>query len=234
MSLQRAVQIMSQLFEERCEKNSAMYTAPGDRRVAYRKADITSATEPVTVYHTACVPDVSIEAFSILVHQHAYVSQEVIVAAFILMARYERATQIPITAHMMHRVFVASVHIAAKVHVDFFVSNERFAQVVGVTLQEMNRLEARFIKDLEWHVLVSKAEYLTAVREPHHVFGAILPSYTCEEPRADGASNSSFAGITAMPSVDLSRPPSCGDADDYALHETAVSCSASSYTGTPC
>jgi hypothetical protein len=64
----------------------------------------------------------------------------------------------------VRRLFLSVVMLAAKFHDDAYYTNAYYAEVGGLTLKEMNMLEARLIKLLNWNVNVTSEEYREYLR----------------------------------------------------------------------
>jgi len=61
----------------------------------------------------------------------------------------------------VHRLFLTAAVVAAKSHDDEYQANSYYALVGGIRCSELNSLELRFLKQLNWRVRVSQEEYLS-------------------------------------------------------------------------
>jgi hypothetical protein len=59
----------------------------------------------------------------------------------------------------VHRIIACCLLLAYKQHKDTYCSNGYFAQIAGVSLRELNRLERHFYKDLDYKLSVSGEEF---------------------------------------------------------------------------
>jgi hypothetical protein len=59
----------------------------------------------------------------------------------------------------VHRLFVTALVVACKFHDDFYFSNKYYSVVAGVSNSELNLLEAKLMKLLNWKLVVKPAEY---------------------------------------------------------------------------
>ena len=80
-----------------------------------------------------------------------------------------------LTSTNFQRLFLVAIMEAAKFLDDFYFSNKHWAEVGGITTQEINALELEFLFLLEFDVNIQRAEYnayvhsLSAPRELHAV-----------------------------------------------------------------
>lgn len=63
-----------------------------------------------------------------------------------------------------HRFVIAAVTVSSKGLCDTFCTNNLYAKVGGITVQELNMLEREFLSAIEWRLTVSK--FLFPVRSP--------------------------------------------------------------------
>lgn len=68
-------------------------------------------------------------------------------------------SQFVVTDLNVHRLLLTSLVVAAKFHDDVYRSNAHYAKVGGVTVNELAKLEAHFLKKLDWRVHVMADEY---------------------------------------------------------------------------
>lgn len=52
---------------------------------------------------------------------------------------------ITLTRFNVHRLLVISLMVAAKFYEDFYIDNDSWAQIAGLQLQEINKLERKFL-----------------------------------------------------------------------------------------
>eukprot|EP01062_Namystynia_karyoxenos_P035974 TRINITY_DN2624_c0_g1_i1.p1 TRINITY_DN2624_c0_g1~~TRINITY_DN2624_c0_g1_i1.p1 ORF type:complete len:339 (+),score=91.32 TRINITY_DN2624_c0_g1_i1:90-1106(+) len=65
---------------------------------------------------------------------------------------------LPLTLRNAHRMVLASFVVACKLNDDKHLTNERYAQLGKVSLQDMNRLEKEVLVTLDWHLEVDPDE----------------------------------------------------------------------------
>lgn len=74
---------------------------------------------------------------------------------------------VDLSAFNVHRLLLASVVVATKFHDDVFFTNSFYAEVGGVSMAELNILEARLLDLLGWRAGVSVAEYAHGLQGVH-------------------------------------------------------------------
>ncbi|CDW72498.1 cyclin 2 [Stylonychia lemnae] len=82
----------------------------------------------------------------------------VLIERFVNMAQRNGATII-INSLTIHRLILASVLITSKFYNDIFFGNQHVAYIGGVNTNEINILEAEFLKTIEWRVWVDPSDY---------------------------------------------------------------------------
>jgi len=92
------------------------------------------------------------------VHKHYRCSDACFVVALVYMQRacVANPTLSRISPHHMYNV---AVMLAAKLHDDVYYNNSYYARICGLSLMELNTLEAKMLKMLDWKTFVSREEY---------------------------------------------------------------------------
>jgi hypothetical protein len=171
----RAVAAVADFFERRSERSTALWLIPGKRQTPYAQGVANDLRyEPVTVFHSKNVPEVSLFEIAKIIQRTCKCSVEALIIGFVLMARYEWTSAQPVTAHTMHRLYVACVQVGLKLHSDFFHSNKFMATAMGIQMWEMNRLEEGLLQAIDWYACVSAAAFTAAVHTPALLFKPVL------------------------------------------------------------
>merc|ERR1719506_2189824 len=71
----------------------------------------------------------------------------------------ERSSHFVVTELNVHRLLLAALVVAAKFQDDSYLSNTHYAKVGGVSVHELAKLEAHFMKMLDWRAHVTADEY---------------------------------------------------------------------------
>jgi hypothetical protein len=140
-------------IEARCHTNSAALHGPSSGYQT-RSFDSLSPVEAASVFHTVeALPLTLPNLLEMLVKCGLIYDESAALHAVVLMERYDARVR-RVTFHMMHRLFVGALRVACKAHYDRNFSSSAFASCVGIKPQELKRLEATLLADLQWDVAV--------------------------------------------------------------------------------
>lgn len=97
---------------------------------------------------------------------HLRCSNTAMICAMIYIERIqEKHQRLTISAYTMHRLFITSLMIAAKIFDDPIYLNSYYARVGGIpSLTEMNQLEIEFLKRLDYETFVSAEKFEDMVK----------------------------------------------------------------------
>jgi len=116
----------------------------------------------VTAFHYSCTPSITIEDYIKRIWKYAGCSESCYVMALLLLERFaHRNPTIKITSNCIHRLLIASVMVATKFLEDIHYNNAMFAQIGGVSTQELNFLEIELLFALKFNLVVSPEEIST-------------------------------------------------------------------------
>lgn len=80
------------------------------------------------------------------------VDEIVCALALSLVIRVTAFGAMPLTRHNIHRLFSTALVVSIKFLMDTFKANSYYAKVIGVSNQELNRLEADLLKRLDYRI----------------------------------------------------------------------------------
>lgn len=126
----------------------------------------------VTRFHAVRAPQLSILDYLVRIATYFHCSNECFVLGLVYIDRIvKRHPEFTVSNCNVHRLLVTSVMLAAKFFDDVYYSNDYYARVGGIKVQEMNALEVLFLKLIDYRLYVKPQEYeqyrnhvLTAVR----------------------------------------------------------------------
>lgn len=132
-------------------------------------------SEKVSHFHSTRAPGISIDEYLKRIQKYFVCSDECFVIALVYIDRISKMkSSIPVCKLTVHRLLLISVMVAAKFHDDVYYSNKYYSKVGGISLKEVNALEAVFLKMMDWNVCVSGQEYKLyhrlvneSVNQPH-------------------------------------------------------------------
>jgi len=105
-------------------------------------------------------PKVSIRKYFARIHKYFHCSDECFVLALAYIDRIAKnRPHVPFAPLTCHRLLLASCVVAAKFHDDTYVSNDHYAKVGGIELEELNALEAELLQLADWKLYVCPREY---------------------------------------------------------------------------
>eukprot|EP01062_Namystynia_karyoxenos_P074968 TRINITY_DN72086_c0_g1_i1.p1 TRINITY_DN72086_c0_g1~~TRINITY_DN72086_c0_g1_i1.p1 ORF type:complete len:247 (+),score=71.54 TRINITY_DN72086_c0_g1_i1:87-743(+) len=122
-----------------------------------------AAETKATVFDAAAMPHLSVRSYVNRIALHGSCCPATLVLAAIYVERAARNLTLRVTSLNVHRLLLAGFVLAAKWHEDRRSRCSYFAEVGGVPLAEMNRLESEMLTALHWHLLVEPAEYEGAI-----------------------------------------------------------------------
>lgn len=113
-----------------------------------------------TCFHAGCLPSITIGDYAGRIHKYFGCSGSCFVLALVYLDRLiKRHPDITIGPLSCHRLLITSMMVAAKFHDDVFYSNAYYAKIGGLCLQEINSLEAKLVKLLDWRLQVQPEEF---------------------------------------------------------------------------
>jgi hypothetical protein len=138
---------------------------------------------PLTVFDSHRLPEMSLDGYVERLIRYLCRGEESFILALVyvdrLLIKWPRWR---LTSFNIHRVVLACLLLAVKINEDEVRSNHYYARVGGVTLAELNRLEAVLCAALEWRLYVSMevyAQYRQRVRERCPLHRTASSTRTC-------------------------------------------------------
>ena len=112
------------------------------------------SSEKLTYFHSRLLPKPSVRALvRAIVKARIAFDWTTAAIAVSLTERYRRTHSL--TPHMLHRIMIGALLIAAKAHQDVIPTNKLVAKTVGVSRTELARIEKLLCEELEWRVNVT-------------------------------------------------------------------------------
>lgn len=113
-----------------------------------------------THFHSVRRPAMSIKDYLRRIHKYFMCSDESYVLALVFIDRIGNTDpSLTVCDLNVHRLLFIAVMVAVKFHDDVYYSNAYYSKVGGLSLKEVNALEAKFITLLDWHLFVGPEEY---------------------------------------------------------------------------
>ncbi|KAF9686962.1 hypothetical protein SADUNF_Sadunf02G0044600 [Salix dunnii] len=150
----RVLMLLSSLLERSVQKNEILM-------------EKTQSKDVVTIFHGLRPPPVSIRQYVDRIFKYSACSPSCFVVAHVYVDRFLQQTDIHLTSLNVHRLLITSVMIAAKFvddatkmikcsHLSLrFFNNGYYARVGGVSTEELNRLEMKFLFGIDFRLQVN-------------------------------------------------------------------------------
>tara|TARA_R110002050_G_scaffold255259_1_gene393884 strand:- start:449 stop:1018 length:570 start_codon:yes stop_codon:yes gene_type:complete len=100
---------------------------------------------PASRFHSLTKPEGKVKEYIGRIFRYTGRNVEVLVSAIIYILRLSGKTNMQLSSYNLHRLLITSVTIAMKYLEDKIYSNRYMAKVGGITLTELNDLEASFL-----------------------------------------------------------------------------------------
>lgn len=91
--------------------------------------------------------------------KYGHCSRWAFVCAWVYIQRFCAATGARLSSHNIHRLLITSFVTAAKLRDDTYFANNYYASIGGVSLRDMNKMEAIFLTALNWRTHIDPAEF---------------------------------------------------------------------------
>lgn len=116
-------------------------------------------------FYSCRVPSISLLKYIDRLIRYAPCSKECYIIGFVYLSKFYKETVFKEKAFFfniktIYRLFLTSILLASKFIDDKFYSNEYYAKIGGITLEELNKLEIEFLQTINFECFVSKSEYL--------------------------------------------------------------------------
>jgi len=123
-------------------------------------AGLSGRPRRITRFHAVRAPQLSLYDYLMRIATYFQCSHECFVLGLVYIDRIVKLhPEFTICTLNIHRLLLTSVMLGAKFFDDVYFSNSYYAKVGGVRTQELNALEALFMRLIEWRLHVRPAEY---------------------------------------------------------------------------
>lgn len=111
-------------------------------------------------FHSSEVPPISIPEYMTRIAKYFDCSGSCFVLALVFIDRLIRhSPHVTVNRFTSHRLLLTGMVVAAKFHDDAFFTNRFYANIGGVDLQDMNRMEASFLELIDFSLHVQPEEF---------------------------------------------------------------------------
>ena len=126
--------------------------------IEYNSDDPFSTIEP---------SEITLQRFFARIKKYAQIEKSTLIIILIYTDRICTTSGIILNPHNIHRIILGCLLLAIKYNEDFYFTNEQYAQIGGVTLEELNILEYFSFQLLDFNLYISEdifqkyAKYIT-------------------------------------------------------------------------
>ncbi|XP_021282188.1 cyclin-P3-1 [Herrania umbratica] len=138
----RVLSLLSSILERSIQRNEKL--VGGSRRM-----------DVVTIFHGTKAPALSIRQYVERIFKYSKCSNSCFVVALVYVDRFLERMDAHLTSLNVHRLLITSFMVAAKFIDDHCYNNAYYAKVGGVSTEEMNELEMRFLFSLDFRLHVT-------------------------------------------------------------------------------
>ncbi|MED6218645.1 hypothetical protein PIB30_028486 [Stylosanthes scabra] len=153
----RALLSLCSVWETSIQKNDKLVMISSKRN---NNNNNKKKKEDITMFHGSKAPMLSITRYMERILKYSRCSPSCFVIAHIYMERYFNKNGGFLTSFNAHRLLITSLLVAVKFLDDRYFSNDYYAQIGGVSTQEMNRMELEFLFNLEFRLFVTTEMFL--------------------------------------------------------------------------
>ena len=105
------------------------------------------------------IPNISIGDYLARIKKFTNINDSTLIICLIYLDRYLKMNKIILTEFNVHRLFFSSLLIAIKYNEDYFYTNKFYSNVSGLKCSELNKLELKFVTDLQFELFVDSKLY---------------------------------------------------------------------------
>jgi len=105
------------------------------------------------------IPEISIEHYMDRIIRYTPCSPECFHIALIHVDKLIQTQGLFINSYNIHRILLISVMVAAKLYDDTTYNNKYYARVGGIALSELNALEAKYLRMINYNLVVCPEEF---------------------------------------------------------------------------
>ena len=114
---------------------------------------------PDDPFSTKSPPKVTLQYFFGRIKRYSKIDQSTLIIILIYADRMCTISNIILNPHNIHRIILGCLLLAIKYNEDIYFTNEHYAKIGGVPLEELNKLEFYSIEFLDFNLYVSEDIY---------------------------------------------------------------------------
>ena len=107
------------------------------------------------LFTSSSIPNISIYDYLIRIQRYSIMEKNTLILSLIFIDRLCEYNNIILTYNNVHRILFVSIVIAIKYNEDKFYDNKYYAEIGGISLNELNKLENLFLEMCQFKLYVS-------------------------------------------------------------------------------
>ena len=111
------------------------------------------------IFEVTKTAHINIKDYLVRMCKYGHCSPTVFACMALYVDRFRKGSGIDLTSRNVHRILLAAFLVGAKLNDDIYYSNKYYASIGGVSLSEINEIEASFLEITQWDMYVSLADY---------------------------------------------------------------------------
>ncbi|SJX61503.1 related to PHO80-cyclin [Sporisorium reilianum f. sp. reilianum] len=168
----------------------------------------------LTRFHSRATPNITLSAYLRRIAKYTSIEKCCVLILLVYIDRVcERLQGFTICGLTVHRFICAAILCASKALCDAFNTNEHYAKVGGISLQEINLLEKEFLQIIDWRLICSGGvlqHYYASLVRSHKDYVLAEPRGTLEREGAEAGMEVDGANGSATSSGSSASEPSSG------------------------
>lgn len=113
----------------------------------------------ITPFDGARCPPMSLQEYVVRLRRYMKCSVESFTLALIYIGKLAEHQQIPVDVASEHRLYLTALVLASKFQDDYYCDNAYYSMVGGVSVEELNAMEARMLQLLRYRLQVSPEDF---------------------------------------------------------------------------
>lgn len=105
-----------------------------------------------TIYNAIWKPKISIRTYACRLYKYIIQDPDTLSFTLYYIAMYSHNTGTQVNQFNVHRLFLTATTVAHKFWDDDCYENKEIAEIAGIRVKELNRLERDFLKGIEWRL----------------------------------------------------------------------------------
>ena len=111
------------------------------------------------IFHYYSTPDISIHDYIVRIAKYTEINPSTLILSLIYIDRFCDYNNIALTNYNIHRIFFSSILVSIKFNEDNVFKLKYYANVAGLTVHELRKLEYYFYKNINGMLYVDKVQF---------------------------------------------------------------------------